>query len=179
MIYDISQEVFSGKVYPGDLPSTCNRVHSMDRGAAGNASELSMNVHNATHIDAPFHKLQDGITIDQLDLESCIGPCEVIDYADKKRLKETTSSRVLLANCEGVNAEEADLLISKNVRFLGVSGQSIGDGKVHRILLRAGVVLLEGAVLTHVPFGRYILYAPPIKLGGCDGAPCRAVLVTL
>ena len=84
-----------------------------------------------------------------------------------------------MADCEGICEEEAELLVSKNVRFLGVSGQSVGDGKVHRILLRAGIVILEGAVLSEVPAGEYMLYAAPIKLGGCDGAPCRAVLVTL
>ena len=47
---------------------------------------------------------------------------------------------------------------------------------VHLILLGADVVLLEGVVLRHVPEGKYTLMAAPLNLGGCEGAPCRAML---
>ena len=49
--------------------------------------------------------------------------------------------------------------------------------EVHRILLGAEIVLLEGIVLTDVRPGRYLLSAAPLALGGCDGAPCRAYLM--
>ena len=50
---------------------------------------------------------------------------------------------------------------------------------VHLILLGADVLLLEGAVLSHVPEGVYFLTAAPLKLGGCEGAPCRALLMDM
>jgi arylformamidase len=48
---------------------------------------------------------------------------------------------------------------------------------VHRILLSAEVILLEGIRLTAVSEGVYLLSAAPLNLGGCEGAPCRAYLI--
>ena len=70
-------------------------------------------------------------------------------------------------------------IIKKGIRFLGVEGQSVGTREVHIMLLDAEVVILEGARLKNVPKGKYFLSAVPIKLGGSDGAPCRAILVDL
>ncbi len=177
-IYDITQEIFSGKVYPGDMKPTYKRVHSFDEGGSSNATEFSMNAHNATHIDAPFHRIRDGRPIELLSLEACIGDCEVIEYQKKEKIKTSHSKRILLKDCKRINAEEARLLVDKGVIFLGVEGQSVGDREVHKILLEAEIVVLEGAVLSGVPVGSYTIYSPPIKLGGCDGAPCRALLIS-
>jgi arylformamidase len=61
--------------------------------------------------------------------------------------------------------------------LVGVEGLSIGDLAVHRALLGNGVIILEGLSLCGVPSGNYILHAPPLKLEGADGAPCRAILI--
>ena len=179
MIYDITQEIFSGKVWPGDLVPHYRRVCTLEQGAIATASEFSMNAHNATHIDAPFHRLIGGKAIEELSLESCFGECEVISYNNKEQLMCTSATRILLKDCEGIDAPTAKMLVEKGVCFVGLEGQSIGDVEVHIILLEADVVVLEGAVLEAVPEGRYLLSAAPIKLGGCDGAPCRAMLMTL
>ena len=178
MIYDITQEIFSGRVYPGDMAPTYKRVYSFDAGDSSNATEFCMNAHNATHIDAPFHRIRDGKAIDKLSLEACVGECELVDYSDKQAMLDAKSTRILLRGCECVTEEEATALVSKGIVFLGVEGQSVGNRAVHRILLEAEVVVLEGAELSHVPTGRYTLYSPPIKLGQCDGAPCRALLIS-
>ncbi len=71
---------------------------------------------------------------------------------------------------------------NKLVRLVGVESQSVGPVdapmKVHLILLRREIALLEGLVLEGVAEGRYFLSAVPLKLGGCDGAPCRAFLMS-
>ena len=179
MIYDITQELFGGKVYPGDVKPEYRRVGELSRGDCANTTEFSMNAHNATHIDAPFHRVDGGRTIDMIDIDVCFGECEVISYKNSKRLEQTKADRILLKDCECINEGTAIMLRDKGVRFLGVEGQSVGSIDVHTILLEADVIVLEGAVLSHVPEGKYLLSAAPIKLGGCDGAPCRAFLVTL
>ena len=49
--------------------------------------------------------------------------------------------------------------------------------EVHKILLGAGITLLEGVVLKDIPEGRFFLSAAPLNLAGADGAPCRAYLM--
>ena len=77
MIYDISQELLSCSVYPGDPKPTLIPLKRMADGALYNLSSLSMCVHNGTHIDAPAHFLADGKTVEQLDISACIGRCYV------------------------------------------------------------------------------------------------------
>ena len=67
-IYDISQELFSSHVYPGDKAPKRTLVSDMTKGASCNVSELEMNAHNGTHMDAPRHFVRDGKTIDELEL---------------------------------------------------------------------------------------------------------------
>ncbi len=177
MIYDITQNTFSGRVYPGDSHPRHTFLRSYAAGDRSAVSELAMNVHNATHIDAPFHRLPGGKAIDELDLEACVGECEVISFLNRSRLTETDAKRILLIDCETIDEETARLLVKKNVRFVGVWGQSVGSREVHHILLEAEVVILEGAALEDIAEGEYFLSAAPIKLEGCDGAPCRALLI--
>ena len=51
--------------------------------------------------------------------------------------------------------------------------------EVHLIMLGAEIVLLEGIRLAEVDDGVYLLNSAPINLGGSDGAPCRAILMSL
>lgn len=179
MIYDISQELFSGAVYPGDRAPEYKRVLTHDAGDGVNLTEVYMNAHNATHIDAPIHMVNGGKAIEELDLNACVGTCEVISYNDRARIEQTDSDRILFSECDSIDKDTAELLVKKGIRFLGVEGQSVGTRDVHIILLEADVVILEGARLKNIPKGKYFLSAAPIKLGGSDGAPCRAILVDL
>lgn len=178
MIYDITQELFSGGVWPGDVAPEYVRMKSFEKGDASTVSVFKMSAHNATHIDAPIHRIKGGKGIDELDIEACIGECEVISINNTERLAATDSKRILIRDCQTIGADIAQLLVDKGVRFVGVEGLGIGDRPTHNILLTAEVIILEGALLSNVPEGKYFLSALPIKLGGFDGAPCRAVLVT-
>jgi arylformamidase len=92
------------------------------------------------------------------------------------------SARILLSGGCIVTEEAAEVFVRRGVRLIGVDSQSVGPAHapmaVHKILLSAEVVLLEGLVLAHVSDGVYTLCAVPLKLGGCEGAPCRAILMT-
>ncbi len=68
------------------------------------------------------------------------------------------------------------------VALVGVESQTVGPEDapmaVHRILLGAKAVLLEGLRLGAVAEGGYFLSAAPLCLAGSDGAPCRAILIS-
>mgnify|MGYP002508894596 CR=1 FL=1 len=76
-IYDISQEVFSCEVYPGDPVPARQRLETIADGALYNLTAFSMCAHNGTHVDAPFHFINEGKTIDQMPPESFVGLCYV------------------------------------------------------------------------------------------------------
>jgi arylformamidase len=81
----------------------------------------------------------------------------------------------------GLSADAAQFIVDKGIRLVGIDYLSIAPYKqgapTHRILLEAGVVILEGLNLSAVSPGRYTLYCLPLKLAGSDGAPARAILV--
>ena len=192
MIIDISQEIFSCKVFPGDPAPASQRVLSIAQGDVCNLTAFSMCAHNGTHVDAPFHFLSDGNTIEKISLDAFVGDCYVArhegdvtaDDAAKILAKAKfvgASERILIAGKVTVTAEAAQVFAQSKIKLIGNESQTVGPEdapmEVHKILLGADVVLLEGIVLSDVAEGKYFLSAAPLNLAGCDGAPCRAVLV--
>jgi len=194
-------------VWPGDPPIELEQVESMDRGAHANVSRLSAGVHIGTHVDAPHHFLNDGRTIEQLPLDVLTGPCYVTQLpdgveaitaetldgislpADATRILFGTSNSRLWSRGEmefqedfvSVTEDGAKWLVKRGVQLVGVDYLSVapfGDSiPTHKILLGAGVVVVEGLDLSAVPRGFYDLYCLPLKLLGSDGAPARAILI--
>ena len=188
-IYDISQEVFSCGVYPGDPMPQRQILSATAAGDGYNLTAFSMCAHNGTHIDAPFHFLPGGKTVEQLPLETFVGDCFVVRWegeltpADAEAILEKArgAERLLIAGPATVSAGAAKVFASGSLRLLGCEGQTVGPEEapmeVHLILLRRGIALLEGILLENVPEGRYFLSAAPLNLAGADGAPCRAYLI--
>ena len=188
-LYDISQEVFSCAVYPGDPKPEYRRICSTASGDVYNLTAFSMCAHNGTHIDAPFHFLPDGKTVEQMDLEVFVGECYVarhtgdVTAADAQCIlkKADGAARILIVGKATVTEEAAQVFAAAEIRLLGNESQSVGPEdapmEVHQILLGREIVLLEGVVLKDVPEGRYFLSAAPLNLAGADGAPCRAYLI--
>ena len=190
-IYDISQEVFSCAVYPGDPKPEKQTVYSTGAGDLYNLSFFAMCAHNGTHVDAPFHFLHDGKTVDQIDLSHFVGDCFVarhegdVNAADAENIlkKADGAERILIAGNATVTIEAAEVFAAGGIKLLGNEGQTVGPEnapmQVHLILLRREISLLEGIVLQGIPEGQYFLSAAPLNLGGADGAPCRAYLIDL
>lgn len=188
-IYDISQEVFSCTVYPGDPAPQKRMLCSTASADLYNLTAFSMCAHNGTHIDAPFHFLGDGKTVDQLDLDAFVGDCfvarhegDVTAEAAREILKKAAGiPRILIGGAATVTAEAAAVFAAGNLKLLGNESQSVGPEnapmQVHKILLEKEIVLLEGIVLTGISEGKYFLSAAPLNLAGADGAPCRAYLM--
>lgn len=188
-IYDITQEVFSCCVFPGDPSPVKKQVLSIETGDVCNLTEISMCAHNGTHIDAPYHFLNDGKKIEEVDLHKVIGEALVIAHDGPltkwdvlNRIGKEDPKRILWKGKTVVTLEAAEALNSLGVVLVGVESQTVGPEDapmaVHLELLGKEVVLLEGIRLSQVPEGRYFLNAAPVKLGGTDGAPCRAVLIS-
>ncbi len=188
-IYDISQEVFSCAVYPGDPEPEKQTLSSTEAGDLYNLTFFAMCAHNGTHIDAPFHFLRDGKTVDRMELDIFVGDCYVarhegdVTVADAEAIlaRAAGAARILIAGDVTVTAEAAEVFAVSGICLLGNEGQSVGPEnapmQVHLILLGKGVALLEGIVLRDVPEGHYFLSAAPLNLAGSDGAPCRAYLI--
>lgn len=188
-IYDISQEVFSCAVYPGDPKPERQVLSSTASGDLYNLTAFSMCAHNGTHIDAPFHFLEDGLAVDQMDLSIFVGDCYVarhkgdVSGADAEGIlhKAQGVQRILIAGNITVTAEAAEVFAVSGIKLIGNEGQTVGPEdapmQVHKILLGQGIALLEGIVLGDIPEGRYFLSAAPLNLAGSDGAPCRAYLM--
>ena len=188
-IYDISQEVFSCTVYPGDPKPERQILSSTGEGALYNLTAFSMCAHNGTHVDAPFHFLPDGKTVERMTLETFVGDCFVTRHSgdvtavDAETILRNAGGapRILIAGSCTVTAEAAGVFAAAKLLLLGNEGQSVGPEnapmEVHKILLSQNIALLEGIVLTDVPAGRYFLSAAPLNLSGADGAPCRAYLI--
>ena len=193
-IYDITQEVFSCQVYPGDPKPEKKILKSMANGEVYNLTSFSMCAHNGTHIDAPFHFIKDGKTVDEICLDAVVGMAYVAEHHGivtcedaakmlEKAKKQNTEAakRILIRGNVEVSLEAAKVFAASNILLLGNEPQSIGPQNaqmaVHLALLGANVILLEGIRLSEVSEGVYLLNAAPLKLLGADGSPCRAILI--
>lgn len=189
MIIDITQELFSCKVFPGDPKPERRQIMSIGKGDSYNLTEFSMCAHNGTHVDAPLHFISNGRAVDEMGLTPFVGDCFVFRHngdvtaSDAENiLSRAQSERILIAGKATVTAEAARVFADSRIVLIGNESQTVGPedspAQVHLILLGAGVVLLEGIVLEGVAEGHYFLSAAPLNLGGCDGAPCRAYLIS-
>lgn len=191
-IYDISQEVLSCKVFPGDPAPEANRIMSMEKGDLCNLSTLFICAHNGTHIDAPFHFFSDGKTVDEIETDMFCGDCYVarfegnITASDAEKIMDAAAmagakERILIAGKATVTEDAAELFADRKIKLIGNESQTVGPenapARVHEILLGRGIILLEGIRLDGIPEGKYLLSAAPLKLAGFDGSPCRAVLI--
>jgi arylformamidase len=202
---DVSVPLDDGMVvYEGDPPVRVARVSSVEEGDLATVRRLELGSHTGTHVDAPAHFIAGGAGVDELPLDALVGEAAVVDlsaHADdldaaalRARRVPGDGERVLLKtrNADlwdaggfhpdyvGVTEDGARELVGRGVRLVGIDYLSIapsGDPvPAHRVLLEAGVVILEGLDLRAVAEGPHELVCLPLRLRGGDGAPARALL---
>ena len=195
-IYDIAQELFNCKIFPGDSRPEREVVRSMEAGDRYNLINVRMCVHNGTHIDAPSHFLRDGKTVEQVPLEKFVGMAYVATHAGrltaadaKQILREAgaispeAAKRILIKGDAILSEEAAQVFANAGIDLFGNESQTVGPEDapmaVHLILLGREVVLLEGIRLQEVPEGVYLLNAATLCFAGAEGSPCRAILLDL
>ncbi len=204
--FDISMPLRPGMIiYPGDAPLRIARSHSITRGDAYNLTTLQLGAHAGTHVDAPLHFIEGAPDVTALPLGALIGAAHVIDATAittdidaavlqrlaippfaRRLLFKTTNSLLwdrpdFSSDFIGITADAARLLVSKGLELIGMDYLSIAPQAdpepTHRVLLEAGVIVLEGIDLRHVSPGEYELVCLPLRIPGSDGAPARAVLL--
>lgn len=202
---DVSVPVAPGAtpLWPGSPAIELERRLDVERGDPVTDTTLRCSVHTGTHVDAPAHVLSGFDTVETLELDALMGPCrvahvpgreQIIEAADLEEAELTQGvERVLLRtdnsahwtepfrrDFTGLSRGAAAWLTERSLRLVGVDYLSVepweGDGTVHRLLLEAGIVLVEGLILEGVAEGDYELRCLPIKLSGAEAAPARAVL---
>lgn len=205
-VIDISVPIQSGMpVWPGSVGLQLTQINSIKTGHSSNDTQLHCDVHLGTHVDAPWHFVDDGITVEQLPLDTLIGRAMVVylpkadaiteddlsslnlPFRTERLLLRTQNSELWKAevkefkkNFVALTADAAQWIVNNGLHLIGVdylSVQRYGDSpRTHQILLKAGVVILEGLNLAGVEPGAYELICLPICLVGAEGAPARAVL---
>ncbi|PSR22964.1 MAG: cyclase [Sulfobacillus acidophilus] len=207
-MYDLSAPIAPGMVvWPGDPPFEAVRLSSTDAGDDATVHAIRLSTHAGTHLDAPLHFRTHGAGVDQVPLDHCIGPVDVVDLdhgtvitADDlaRQIPERCAPRLLLrtrnsrlslmdrpgfdSSYVGLDLSAAQWLVDHEIRTVGIDYYSIEpyttDYAVHRLLLDRGIAILEGVRLIEVTPGSYLMLAAPLRLTGLDGSPVRLVLLT-
>jgi arylformamidase len=197
-VYDVTQPLRRGmSVWPGD-PAVEVTIVTKDTSAV--VSSLAMGSHSGTHVDAPRHFIPAGRTVSDLSLDLLVGTAEVrlvrtsgvIRAADLAAGGSPLAPRLILKtdweppdvgfdnSFPGLDESAAGWLLTEKVALVGIDSPSIepfgGSGNVHRMLLGADVIIVEGLLLRSVPAGQYLLQCLPLLIANADGAPARVLL---
>lgn len=204
-IYDVTVPLRPGMVtYAGEPGPTLHFSSLISKGDSANVSVLSLGSHTGTHVDAPHHFLDGASTVDLLPLEALLGPAYVIEHRSPEHVTAadleaavvpSETPRLLLKTPNGrfwdddqfhtdfigLTADAAEWLVRRRFLLVGIDYLSIErfrapHHEVHRILLSAGIVIVEGLDLRHVLPGRYQMVCAPMKVVGAEGAPARVFL---
>jgi len=202
-IYDISIALRPDMtVWPGDPAFEAEPARSIAAGAHCNVTKLSMTSHTGTHVDAPLHFIDGAAGVDGIDLHRLVGPAEVLDCTGMRAVTAATlrgrikpevipllktdasampDGQPFREDYVPVGEDAARYLAETGVKAVGIDYLSVAPFKdgvpVHRTLLGAGIIAIEGLRLAAVPPGRYTLLCLPLKITGCDGAPARVILI--
>lgn len=205
--YDITLTISpSLPVWPGDQSVKIDRVQEVSKGDPVTLSRMEISLHTGTHVDAPEHFLGNGKTTENLPLSALIGRVYVLHFPDadlitasmlekaeipprtRRILFKTRNSEYWAKKAPGfqtdfvaLSPDAAQFLVDRSFKLVGIDYLSVAPYQnshtTHEILLKAGVVILEGVDLSMVSQGRYSLHCLPMKIADAEGAPVRAILV--
>jgi arylformamidase len=173
-----------------------------------NVSRLEMDVHCGTHVEGPLHFIDGGEPLEAIPLSVLVGAAHVASVpaaerigpreleaagvpADTERLLlRTRNSELRLADESGfrrdyvaLTVDGARWLAEHGIRLIGIDYLSVqcfgDDAETHRVLMRAGVAILEGLDLSAAAPGKYRLTCLPLCIAGAEAAPARAILEPL
>jgi arylformamidase len=193
-------------MWPGSPGVLTKLRNSISRSDDANVTQLSIDVHTGTHIDAPLHCIDHGATVEDLGLKPFIGSAVVVDTGPAKEITASVleaamipddTERLLLRTANSsrpdlyrtpfdedyvaLTLDGAEWLAAKPLRLVGIDYLSIQrysePPAVHQTLLGAEIPILEGLCLADVTVGAYELVCLPMRLVNVEGAPARAILL--
>jgi arylformamidase len=201
---DISVPICDAMVHwPGDPPVRIQRVQDIERGDSHTLSAMSIGSHTGTHVDAPAHFIRGGETIDRMALNVFVGKARVLEIKDEESIKVAELLQYKIRRGERIlfktgnsslwksdkfsedfiflSPEAAQFLADQGIKLVGVDYLSVGGyrgggGIQHKVLLAAGVCVIEGLNLSEVAPGAYHLVCLPLRLENGDGAPARVII---
>ena len=201
---DLSHPLIQGqKPFPGD-PEMSVEIHCTTAMAQRcNVTKLTMGTNMGTHLDAMFHFVETGKTLDAMPLDWFCGPAhllripktprEEITVADFAPFEEflTPGARIIYetgwhrhygqadyyTDFPSLTQDAARFLAEKKIRLLGMDTPTPSRDayEVHHNLLGAEVVIVESrANLNNAP-DAFTFIGFPLNIQGRDGSPIRAV----
>jgi len=204
-MFDISMTIRKDMlVYKGkdEIRPRLTTIRDFNQGDA-HESELQMNVHTGTHLDAPLHMVEGGPDssvffaenpfyksklLDLTEIDEKITAADLKEYNIEKNsfiilktknsqpgfLEKTPEKFIYLAE------SGAEYLIDKNIKGVGIDTNGIeraqSEHPTHKKLLAEKIMILEGLRLNQVPAGSYIMLLSLLKIADSDGLPGRAYL---
>src|SRR5215475_8355939 len=153
-------------------------------------SSVHQSLHTGAHIDSPLHVFKDGITTAEIALDQVMGEALVVDLSFAGANHKVTIDDLKRGGADDVTQspycppETAEWLVGKGAKNIGfdffeeycarLSDFSSEDFPMHRVILGAGVVIMEGLTnLAALPRRRVEFAAPFYKIAGTEGAPAR------
>jgi arylformamidase len=190
----ISQDM---PVYPGD-PQPKFDPHATIKDNNANITRITVGSHTGTHVDAPWHFLQEGNSIDMEPLDKFIGEAAIIDASGKNSITAEDFSGydirsndiVLMYTGTGerrtdfayLDISAAEWMVEHEVKCVGIDTASVEkygekDAPVHKMLLARDIGIIENlANLKQFAGSRMFFMCLPLPLKGIDGSPARAAL---
>jgi arylformamidase len=206
-IYDVTVPLKEGMAtYAGEEPGPKLDFHSLiSQGKSANVSALSLGSHTGTHVGAPHHFLDNGVTMEQVPVDHLVGPCRVIEHKGEGHIGAADleaagipdgTRRLLVKTSNGPFWDDAEFhpeflaldddagpwLVQRGIVLVGLDYMSIERFRspthaVHVAMLKTNAVLLEGLDLRAVAPGEYFMVCAPLPVVGADGAPARVFLL--
>jgi arylformamidase len=192
-------------IWPNSKGFKLSWTKRLDLGDACNNSVIECDAHVGTHLDAPLHFIEEGLSVENFQLDILIGPCLVVYLPKVTEIHANDLSTINISpdttrllirtdnsnlwdsgitefrkNFVALTPDAAQWIVDQGIQLLGVdylSAGSMQDGTLtHKILLGSDVIILEGVNLSQVMPDQYELICLPLKISGAEGSPARAIL---
>jgi kynurenine formamidase len=196
-VFDLTMPIDSRTpVFPGSPKQEIRQISTIKENG-WNETRIAFNSHFSTHVDAPFHMIENGKKLSDFPIDSFVGDAVVIDARNQRRIEpsldevmpgdivffytghsEKAYSAGFYKNNPEITKKTADALIAKKIKAVGLDSYSADNEpyEAHKLLFRRGILIVENLVnLAPLNGKRFVCCILPLKVMDADGAPCRVI----
>lgn len=171
-IIDLTIPIHTGmKVYPGDPEVQITQIHSLEKDG-WNQLRVSMNTHDGTHVDVPYHMVNGGNQLDGYDLENYCGGARIFEHN-----QEILSHEGLIVRGQAVDEKLVQAFVRAKPKFLGLDAEYEIDTEIERTILEADIIIFERLVNLYELPDHFSFFGAPLSIRGGDGSPVRAFAI--